>query len=218
MNRVLILIAALALSSTAVAQQNTRDDMWEFDLLVGNMDGDTIAGENGSSIRTDSTTNYGFAMAYNFNSHWSLGGEFLWGSPDYDAIIIPDDGFGLPEVIRHELSTFSYSFKGTFNLLDGPLTPYVEAGFGWTEMDSNVASQPPITGCWWDPWWGYVCNTYVNTFSKTRESVSGALGIRWDLDNGMTLKGSYGLNQINTSRALDKAEMEFYRLDVGWRF
>lgn len=218
MKRVLILIAALALSSTAVAQQNSRDDMWEFGALIGNLDGDSLRSQNGSAVETDSTTIYGLALAYNFNSHWALGGEFVWGSPDYDAIIIPDDGVETPQVIKHEMSIFSYSFKGTFNLIDGPLTPYAELGYGWTEMDSNVADQPPITGCWWDPWWGYICDTYVSTFSKTRESVTGALGIRWDLDNGMSLKGSYGMMQINTSRLSDKAEMDFYRLDLSWRF
>jgi len=221
MKRVLILVAALALSSTALAQQNNRSDTWEFNLLVGNLDGDTLSGENGSSIDIDSSTTYGLSLAYNFNSHWSLGGELSWASPDYDATIIPDDGFGnpgQPQTIRHKMDIFSYTFKGVFNLLEGPFTPYAELGFGWTEMDSNVANQPPITGCWWDPWWGYVCNTYVNTFSKTRETLTGALGIRWDLDNGMTLKGSYGLMRIDTSRATDSAEMNYYRLDVGWRF
>jgi len=221
MKRAIVLVAALAISSTALAQQNNRSDTWEFSLLVGNLEGETLSGANGSSIVIDSTTAYGLALNYNFNSHWALGGELSWGSPDYDAIIIPDDGFGNPlppQTIRHEMDLFSYTFKGTFNLLDGPLTPYAELGFGWTEMDSNVASSPPITGCWWDTWWGYICNTYVNTFSKTRETLTGALGIRWDLNNGMTLKGSYGLMRIDTSRASSSAEMNFYRLDVGWRF
>ena len=221
MKRVLVLVAALAISSTALAQQNNRSDTWQFDLVVGNLDGDTLSGENGSSIETDNTTIFGLAINYNFNSHWALGGELTWGSPDYDAVIIPDDGFGNPlppQTIRHEMDLFSYMFKGTFNLLEGPITPYAELGFGWTEMDSNVADQPPITGCWWDPWWGYICNTYVSTFTKTRETLTGALGIRWDLGNGMTLKGSYGMMRIDTSRASENAEMNYYRLDVGWRF
>jgi opacity protein-like surface antigen len=221
MKRVMILIAALALSSTAVAQQNTRNQMWEFDLLVANLDGDSLSGENGSSIETDSTSVWGLAFAYNFNSHFALGGEVSWGSPNYDAVIILDDGFGNPgepQTIRHKMDIFTYGFKGVFNLLEGPLTPYAELGFGWTEMDSNVANQPPITGCWWDPWWGYICNTYVSTFSKTRETLTGALGVRWDFGNGMSLKGSYGMMRIDTSKTSDSAEMNFYRVDLGWRF
>jgi len=221
MKRAIILVALLALSSTAAAQRNTRDQMWEFGVLVGSLSGEDIKGVNGSRIETESSSAWGLAMAYNFNSHFSLGGEITWASPDYEALIIPDDGLGnpgTPEVIRHELSMFSYSFKGTFNLLKGPLTPYAELGFGWTEVDSNIASQPPVTGCWWDPWWGYICDTFYNTYSKTRETYSGALGIRWDMDNGMSLKGSYSISSLDTSKATEDADFEIYRLDLTWRF
>ena len=221
MNRVLIVVVALMMSSTAMAQQNSRDDMWEFGLLLNNIGSVKLDGANGSVIDTESTTGWGLTLGYNFNSHWALSGELAWASPDYEALIVPDDGFGnpgTPELIRHELSLFSYSFKGTFNLIDGPLTPYAELGLGWTEVDSNIASQPPITGCWWDPWWGYICDTFYSTYSKTRETYSGALGVRWDLDNGMSLKGSYGLMQVSTAKSTDDADLEYFRFDLAWRF
>jgi hypothetical protein len=221
MKKAIILIALLALSSTAAAQQSTRNQMWEFDLLVGNLDGETLTDESGSSFGTESTAIYGLAFAYNFNSHFSLGGELSWGSPDYEAVIFATDDFGNPlppQTIRHKMDLFSYGFTGTYNLLKGPITPYAELGFGWTEMDSNVADQPPITGCWWDPWWGTICNTYFSTYSKTRERLNGAVGLRWDLDNGMTLKGSYGLMKIDTSSGSSDAEINYYRFDLGWRF
>ena len=221
MKRVIILIAALALSSTAVAQQSSRNQMWDMGVFYGNLSGISIEGADDSSLETSSAAIYGFNFAYNFNSHFALGAELSWSRPDYDAVIIPDDGFGNPEppqTIRHQMDLFSYGFTGVFNLLEGPLTPYAELGFGWTEVDSNVADQPPITGCWWDPWWGYVCDTFWSTYSKTRETYRGALGVRWDLDNGVSLKGSYGVMQIDTSKATSNADMDYYRLDLAWRF
>lgn len=218
MKRVIILLAALALSSTAVAQQSTRNQMWDFGVLIGNLSGESIEGADDSSLETSSAAIYGFNFAYNFNSHFALGGELSWSRPDYDAVIIPDDGVGDPQTIRHQLDLFSYGLTGTFNLLKGPLTPYAELGLGWTNMDSNVADQPPITGCWWDPWWGYVCSTFWSTYSKTRETYSGALGVRWDLDNGMSLKGSYGVRQIDIGKATSDAKMDYYRVDLAWRF
>ena len=71
MNRVLILVAALMLSSTAMAQQNDRDDMWEFGLLVNNIGSTKLNGSNGSLIDTDSATGWGMTIGYNFNSHWA---------------------------------------------------------------------------------------------------------------------------------------------------
>jgi len=217
MKRVLAVLAVLAMSSTAAAQ-NDREGMWEFGLLVNEMSSEQLSGENGSFIATDSSTGYGLSIGYNFSNRLALSGDFTWNTPDYVAVLIPDDGFGLPEVINHELGVFTYSLKGTFNFFEGPITPYVEAGFGWTNIDSNIADQPPITGCWWDPWWGYVCDTFYSTYDKTRETLTGAAGIRWDMDNGMTLKGSYGIQEVNTSKATEDASLEIYRLDLSWRF
>ncbi|MGI9221517.1 MAG: porin family protein [Woeseiaceae bacterium] len=218
MKRVLLLAAALCFSGTAIAQQNDRDDMWEFGLLIFDQGSENLDGADDSSIDVDSTLAYGLTLAYNFNNHFALGGELSWSSPDYDAIIIPDDGVGIPQEINHELSIFSYSLKGTFNLLDGPFTPYAEVGLGWANVDSNIADQPPVTGCWWDPWWGYICDTFYSTYSKTREFYNGALGLRWDLDNGMSLKGSYGVQQLDTSKSTEDASFEMIRFDATWRF
>jgi opacity protein-like surface antigen len=218
MKKALLLLAVLGLSTTAAAQQNSRDDTWEFALIIQDTSGDDLRGENGSAVSVEGDTGWGVALNYNFNSHLSLGGELIWGSPDYDALLIPDDGIGIPEQISHELSIFQYAIKGTFNLIDGPLTPYAELGFGWANIDSNIADQPPITGCWWDPWWGYVCDTFYSTYDKTRTYYSGALGLRWDLNNGMTLKGSYGITEVDVSKATSKPSLEVLRLDIAWRF
>lgn len=192
--------------------------MWEFGLLVNNLASENLTGDNGSSISTDSSTGYGLSIGYNFNSRLTLTGEFTWNTPDYNAILIPDDGVGIPERISHQLDLFSYMIKGSFNLLEGPITPYIEAGLGWTNVDSNILSAPPITGCWWDPWWGYVCDTFYNTYSKTRDTYNYAGGIRWDMDNGMTLKGSYGVQEISTGKSTEDASMDVIRLDLSWRF
>ena len=217
MKKVLIVIAALGLSTTAFAQ-NDRGGMWEFGALVFNQSSVDLNGADDSSLDIEDTLAFGIGLAYNFNSHFSLGGELSWSSPDYTATIIPDDGVGIPEELRHELSVFSYGLKGTFNLLDGPFTPYIEAGLGWANVDSNIASQPPVTGCWWDPWWGYICDTFYNTYSKTREYYSGALGLRYDMDNGMSLKGSYGIQEVSTSRSTEDASLDMIRFELFWRF
>ena len=47
----------------------------------------------------------------------------------------------------------STSWKATF-------TPYVTGGIGYAFIDTNIPDSPPQTACWWDPWWGYVCDTF----------------------------------------------------------
>jgi opacity protein-like surface antigen len=97
------------------------------------------------------------------------------------------------------MDTFTMSGKGTFNFLEGPITPYVELGFGWTAVDSNIADGPPVTGCWWDPWWGYVCAPYWDTYTEDLTSWSAGLGVRWDINRMWGLKASYNRLEFNNS-------------------
>ena len=204
------------LSATAVAQ-NDRSDMWEFGLIISDMSSEALSADMGSSIAIDGDTGFGLSVAYNISNRFAVGADFIWSSAKYTAVLTPD-GPGIPEVINHKMDLFTYTFTGTWNLLDGPLTPYLEANYGWTNIDSNIADQPPITGCWWDPWWGYVCDTFYSTYSKTRTSYGGAAGLRWDSGNGWTLKASYGFLEIDTSKATEKANMDVIRVDLAWLF
>ncbi|MDH3812281.1 MAG: porin family protein, partial [Gammaproteobacteria bacterium] len=158
MKKLLMVLVVLAMSSTAAAQSD-RGGMWEFGLMLNHAGSESLSAEGGSTLDIESSRGYGLNLAYNFNSRLAIGGEFNWSSPDYSAVIVPD-GIGLPETINYKLDSYSFIIKGTFNLLEGPITPYVEAGLGWTEIDSNIQDQPPLTGCWWDPWWGYICDTF----------------------------------------------------------
>ena len=217
MKRVFILVSALVLSATAAAQ-NDRSDMWEFGVIVSDISSESMSADMGSTIDIDGDTGLGLSIAYNINNRFAVGADFIWSDPKYTAVLTPDDGVGLPEVINHKANLFTYTFTGTWNILEGPFTPYLEANYGWTNVDSNVADQPPITGCWWDPWWGYVCDTFWSTYSSTRTSYGGAAGLRWDSGNGWTLKASYGFLEIDTSKATEKANMDVIRVDLAWLF
>ena len=218
MKQVLILLSTLMLSATAAAQ-NDREDMWEFGLIYNNQSSETLVGQDGmgSAINIDDDDGWGLSIAYNFTNKLALGADFILSSPRYTAALIPDDGIGIPETISHKMDLFTYNIKGTWNVLDGPVTPYLDAFYGWTNIDSNIADQPPITGCWWT-WYGYVCDTFYSTYSKTRNSYGGSAGLRWDTSNGWTLKASYGFLEIDTKNAADTANLEVYRLDLAWLF
>lgn len=217
LKRVLWVMVGLCVTTSALAQSD-RARNWEFGLVVNNLSSESLSGQNGSFISTDGATGLGLSVNYNFSNRLSIGGDLLWNSPDYRAEFVPDDGIGIPQEIRHELDVVTFVFKGTFNFLEGPFTPFVEGSFGWTDFDSNIASSPPITGCWWDPWWGYICDTAYNTYSKTQETLGAAAGLRMDFRNGMTVKGSYGFLEFNTSNATEDANLDILRLDVIWSF
>lgn len=128
------------------------------------------------------------------------------------------DDQGVTTVIDHEFSQFNGRIKGTWYMTDGPLTPYLEAGFGWTFVDSNVADGPPLVGCWWHPWWGYICDGYYNTFHETSFSYGGAIGLRYQLRGGTMLKLNYNTYEIDGSGEAPDPTLSAFRLEVAWGF
>ena len=101
---------------------------------------------------------------------------------------------------------------------EGPLVPYVDFGYGWTNVDSNVVEGDPIVGCWWDPWWGYVCQDFYRTFSSTETSWGGAVGLRYDLPMEGFLKLSWNRWELDSGGNSSDLTLESFRLEYGWTF
>jgi len=215
MKRVMVTIMALMLASTATAQQD-RSNMWEFGVSLNNLSSESLSGSNGSFVDIDSSTGFGLALNYNFNNHFAVGGEFTWNKPDYDALFVPTDPGEDPQRVNYELDVFGVNLKAVWNLIDGPITPYVEAGLGWADVDSNIVDQPPITGCWWDPWWGYICDVWQPTFDSWSFSYGGGAGLRAQLAPRFFLEGSYSLLAVDFD--VENVLFQGFRLNVGWTF
>ena len=211
------IILLLGISSLASAQM-TRDraKTWEFGALVSGTSSESISGENGSGLEIDSETGWGFMGGYNFTNRLAVMGELNWVRPRYEATFVPEAGG--QETINARLDVSTFQIKGVFNLLEGHITPFVEGGIGWTRVDSNIISSPPITGCWWDPWWGYVCDTFFNTYSDTRTSYSYAGGLRWEPAREWAVRASYGVTELDTSSNTQDASLDHWRVDFTFRF
>ena len=39
-----------------------------------------------------------------------------------------------------------------------------------------------------------------------------------DFDNGMSLKGSYGIQELSTSKSTEDASLDMIRVELNWRF
>ncbi len=211
-------IALLLLSSFASAQAvRDRARTWEVGFQVVDTSSETLSGEEGTGLSVGSETGWGISGGYNFTNRLAILGDWTWSKPSYDATFLVEDT-GELETLSHSLNINTLHVKGVFYFTEGALAPFIEAGIGWSYIDSNVVDGPPTTGCWWDPWWGYICRDFFSTYSDTRTSYSGAVGLRWDLRNGMTLRGSYGLQELDTSSATEDASMDAIKLDLLWRF
>jgi opacity protein-like surface antigen len=220
MRQIIVACFLFSLAAVAAAQTYERAGTWEAGFVVIDTGDDFLSGQQGTSLDLQSELGWGFWGGYNFNNH--LGVSFDWShvSPDYTLTYRRDNG-GIPgqlETIRHTADIDNLHIKGTFNFLEGAFTPFVEAGFGWTWADSNVASGLPQTGCWWDPWWGYVCTSYYDTYDSTNTSYTYSAGLRWDISPDFTLRADYGILNVDMSAASGSAEFEALRIAFGWRF
>ena len=210
-----MLIIALPCMSNA---QTQRAGNWETSLAVVFQDSISVDGEAGSSLDLKSHTGFGINVALNINPKFSVGGDFEWLNPRYLLTLVDDTGVNDDIVINHKLTQFNTRFKGTWNMIDGPFTPYVEAGLGWSYMDSNVADGPPQTGCYWHPWWGYICNNYYSTFDDWVFSYGGGVGLRYELRGGTFMKASYNYWELGGIGESQDSGFTAARLEFGWMF
>ena len=212
--------------SFAQSSGSNRAQTWDFSIGAIYQDSMSAGGNGGpetptpdtSSLSVKSELGFGANFTYNFNEHFALGVDLDYIKPDYTLILVSEDPADEDIRINHTLSQFNGRIKGTYNFTAGPLTPYVDFGYGWTNIDSNVADGPPTTGCWWHPWWGYICQNFFSTFSSTETSGGGAVGIRYELRNSSFFKLSYNRWELDNGGNSDDFALESARLEYGWSF
>ncbi len=217
MRLLLVACATVALAEGAAAQELGRARTWEFGFNVFDTSSVALAGDGGSSIDVDGDIGYGAVGAYNFTDRLALSAELNWTTPSYSAVLTAEDT-GLDAVVDTELEVSLLMVKGVYYVLERDLTPFVEVGIGWADIDSNIVEGPPLTRCWWDPWWGYVCRQFYDTYTDTRTTYAAALGVRFDFGRSNVLKASLGTLRIDTSDRTEDHEQDVVRVEVLWKF
>lgn len=217
------IIILCSLSTAAAAQtfrvpdvDNSRANKWDLSFNIFNTESEDYGKSGGTTLDLDSETGWGFSIAYNLNANFAVGFDYSYVKPRYNAVLIDENNMATQ--IGSKLDVSTGQFKGIWNILKGPLTPYVEAGLGWTYLDSNVASSPPLTGCWFDPFFGWICDTFYTTYSDTSFSYSGALGVRWQATPEFYLRGGYNQIRIDLSSASSDVDLSSWRIDIGTSF
>ena len=207
--RLIILLLLLILSTSVHAQRFNQKKMndapryetWEVSLLAQYQTGTDAEGEQGSSIDIDSGWGWGFGIGWNWTEHWNLGYRFSLNKPDYSATIVPEDPAEPPQTIDYDMSKYSHQFNVTYHFMKGPFTPYLQAGIGWTKLDSNLLSRPPTT---WD------------TFKTSEFTYNLGVGLRWDVNGAIFMRGAWNRQFIN----LDNGNLDFdtVTLEGGFMF
>ena len=216
--RLLLVILGLACALPVLAQSSRRAGHGEIYLGPVFTDGKSYSFEGGSTARTDTGTGLEFGYAYNFSQHFSAGIEFGWANQDYSAEVRPGPGNpNLSGRINGTIETSTLRFLGTWNILPGNFTPFVTGGLGWTYVDSNIPSGLPDTVCWYYPWWGQYCGTYVPTHDTTKFSYNVAGGLRLDVGKGV-FRALVSSQWVDFGGSYGGDNAIQYRIDFGIKF
>ena len=206
----------LLLAGSIANADTVRAERWEATFQVIGNNSESASGENGAKLDVESEIGFGFNVGYNFNSRLALNFDGSYIKPDYTAVYnTEEDG---PVAIDHSLTIFNGQLNGVWNFTDGPLTPYVQAGIGWTYIDSNVSDGPPTTGCWWDPWWGYICRNFYSSYDDTSFSYGAGAGLRYEFRSRTFVKGSYNRYKVSSSGDGADPTFDIWRIEIGKMF
>ena len=217
----LLMLALLVAAAPALAQAPSRGNRagtYEFYLSPVFTQSKSQTFDGGTSARTDTGYGFGFGFARNFDAHWNGAVEFAWGETYYRTTM-QGTGPNVGQSINSSgaIDTSMIRFAGTWNMLASNLTPFVTVGAGWTHIYTDLPAGPPQNSCWYYPWWGPVCTTYIPTQNTTKFSYNLGAGVRWDVGPYL-VRGLVNAQRVDIGGAQGKDYWTQFRLDFGMRF
>jgi opacity protein-like surface antigen len=94
----------------------------------------------------------------------------------------------------------------------------VTGGIGYSFIDTNIPDAPPQTACWWDPWWGYVCDTFQSTRNVEEFTYQAGVGLRWDVSPGYTMRLAYEKHWLDLGEATTTPDFDQFKLGIVFRY
>ena len=187
---IFILVIAAPASALDWSAPSSRAGTFEVSLQTRYTGSRDASFEGGSSISMEDDLGWGFGFAYNFGHRFSLGTTMSWRSAYYQATLVDGTDPTNTETIASQMDMSNIALTGNWNIMRGALTPYVTGSVGWMIINSNIPAGS-ASGCWWYPWWGYVCGSVPLTYGA--DAVTGIVGggLRYEPNQTMFLRAGY---------------------------
>jgi opacity protein-like surface antigen len=228
-HHLLILAAAAALAASQGAGAQMMGDHgggamgdWEFRIGPVFVESKNVGFNGGSNANIDSTTGVKIGAGYYVTDQLIIGGNFSWAQSSFNGTVCgqqPPSCSGLNAHIENGHADFStMMFDATYTFLHGPIRPYGVVGLGWNWINTNIASAPPQTGCWWDPWWGYVCSTWQPTHGTSSFTYQAGAGVQVNFNRSFAIDLDYRYTWIDISNANGTPGFGSVSLLFVWRF
>jgi hypothetical protein len=198
------------------AATDFRTKQWSIFLGPQYTNSKVLQFDGGAEADINDRTSISFGFAYNLNANIEFDVQFASSNANYTSTTIPDPS-GTPEKSSGSLYTSSINFGATYNFLKSPLTPYVSANIGSTYIDSGIPTGNTTTGCYWYPYYGYICGPVSQTYTSSNFSYGASLGLRYDVNRNFYIKGDVGKNYVDINSS-NTPDFTTYRFIFGFMF
>jgi hypothetical protein len=210
-----ILLLGSLLPAESMSAPTARSEQWEISLIPTYTNAKTLQGGGGSFVNMSAHSGLAIGIGYNFNDY--LGMDMVIGSTNgnYSATAINDTGTPVPYSGSYYASYIDLGL--TYYFMRSNLTPFVKGNLGYTYVDSGIPTGNTGNTCWWDPWYGYVCGTYSQTYTSNEYNYGADLGLRYEFNDAVFLKGSIGASYVDFQN-LSYNYFTIYKLAIGFSF
>ena len=205
-----------AAADSPLSGTQARAGRWEARVGASMGGSANVESKGGTTADIKSSTAFLLGAGYHLTQKLEVGGQISYDSKDYTADVVDESGGTTP--IKGSLDAMSLMFDATYNILSGPLTPFVTGSLGWNWVDTNVVNAPPDILCWWDPWYGYLCTGSQNTKSLDGFGYQLGVGLRYDINHALAVRGSYNMRWMDLGEAKGTPSFDAFQLLLGWKF
>lgn len=213
----ILFISTLILSATSRAAPGARTGQWQISLIPTFTNSQSIQFNGGAVADINEHSGFGIGIGYNFSDHLELELDIGSANANYTGTRILDDGSNTPEKYNGTFYTSHMDLGLSYNLFAARFTPFVRGNIGLTYVDSGIPTGNIGSVCWWDPWWGYYCGPYAQTYTTSELNYGADVGLRFDISNKIFVKGSIGKKYVDLDNT-SAPDFVQYKFIVGFSF
>jgi opacity protein-like surface antigen len=190
---------------------------WQGRLGVNYQPTKDVDFDGGTAVEFNSSTGFLVGLGYELSEHFEIGANFTYDERDYEASIAGDaPGERFP--VEGDLESMGLMFDLSYYFLTGRIRPFVTTGVGWNFVDTNIPTAPPQVGCWWNPWYGYICEDFQDTKNVDGFAYQLGAGVRYQINPKFSLSGSYKMNWVEFPKADGTPTFDAIQLILNWGF
>ncbi len=109
-------------------------------------------------------------------------------------------------------------FNLHYYFMTGRFTPFITTGVGWNFVDTNIPTEPPQVGCWWNPWYGYICQDFQDTKNVDGFAYQLGAGLRYRVNPSISVSGGYQMSWLDFPKADGTPSFDGLQLILNWGF